>query len=448
VIALVSLSVSPSLVIGGNPVTGTVTLNAPSDTNTTVSLASGSASAVVPGSVVVPAGQTSATFSVTTSAVSAASLASLSASYGGATQTANVTITPVIALVSLSIAPTSVAGGSSSAGVVTLNSAPLTDVVVSLASNSACLAVPASVTVPAGQISATFNVFTNAVSADTMATVTASYGGANKSARLLVWPTTLFDPNSDGKGDILFQNQRTGQLVYWLMDGISMTSIGTTNPGDPGSPDWKMVGTGDFNGDGKPDMLFQNEKTGLLMYWMMNGSTMIASGAISPDNPGSLDWRVVAVADFNSDGKPDILFQNQSTGQLVCWLMNGTKLISYTLLANPGSPAWKVVGAADFNGDGKPDLLLQNQQTGQMIYWLMNGITLITYRYVNSSAPLDWKVVGIIDFNRDGNSDLLFQNQKTGDLMYWLMAGSTMLSAGSLNPSNPGWPDWKAVSPH
>ena len=76
--------------------------------------------------------------------------------------------------------------------------------------------------------------------------------------------------------------------------------------------------------------------------------------------------------DFNGDGQPDILWQNSVTGQRVIWLMNGT---SYSSLPSLGTvpTSWNIAGAADFNGDGKPDILWQNSVTGARVIWLMNG---------------------------------------------------------------------------
>ena len=82
--------------------------------------------------------------------------------------------------------------------------------------------------------------------------------------------------------------------------------------------------------------------------------------------------------DFTADGKPDLIWQNQSTGQLYYWLMNGTAYVSSDYLYNGQAvdTNWKIVGIGDFNGDGKPDLVWQNQSTGQIYYWLMNGTAL------------------------------------------------------------------------
>ena len=73
------------------------------------------------------------------------------------------------------------------------------------------------------------------------------------------------------------------------MNGNSLIGGGavSTNPG----PSWRAIGTGDFNGDGHSDILFQST-SGQSMVWEMNGVNVIGGGAVSP-NPGS-SWRAVA----------------------------------------------------------------------------------------------------------------------------------------------------------
>jgi len=95
-----------------------------------------------------------------------------------------------------------------------------------------------------------------------------------------------------------------------------------------------VIGAGDFNGDGKSDILFQND-SGQAAMWLMNGAS-VTSTALVGANPGP-SWHVIGAGDFNGDGKSDILFQNDS-GQAAMWLMNGTSVTSTALVgANPGA---------------------------------------------------------------------------------------------------------------
>ena len=184
-----SLSLSPTSVTGGGSSTGTVTLNAPAPAGgAQVALSSSDPAATTPASVTVAAGATSATFSVATGAVAVSTPVTISASYGGATQTASLTVLPAV-LSSLSLNPSSVMGGplGKSTGTVTLNGAAAAGgAVVALSSNSSAGSVPPSVTIAAGATSATFTVNTAIVVQATDVTITASYNGTTRSAKLHV----------------------------------------------------------------------------------------------------------------------------------------------------------------------------------------------------------------------------------------------------------------------
>ena len=114
----------------------------------------------------------------------------------------------------LSLYPATVTGGSSSLGTVTLSSyAPPGGVVVTLSSDTPAVTVPASVTVPGGQRSATFPVSTTDVNAATTATISATAGGVTQTATLTVngAPTNLVA--TAGDGDV---------SLYWT--GVSSAS--------------------------------------------------------------------------------------------------------------------------------------------------------------------------------------------------------------------------------
>ena len=89
----------------------------------------------------------------------------------------------------------------------------------------------------------------------------------------------------------------------------------------------------DFNGDGKSDILWQNDN-GQVAIWELNGTTVIGGGIVG--NPGP-SWEVIATGDFNGDGISDILWQNDS-GEVDIWEMNGTSLMAAPVLPIPVQP--------------------------------------------------------------------------------------------------------------
>jgi hypothetical protein len=191
--ALTSLAVSPTSVAGGGSATGTVRLASAAPPNgVAINLASNQPrSASVPLSVTVPGGATSATFPVSTFP-GFNTTAQLSAAMDGTFQFAAISVTeqtPSASLSALTVSPTSVTGGSSATGTVTLTAAaPSGGAVVSLSDNSSATSVPASVTVPAGSSSANFTVTTTSVSAATTSTVSAAWSSVTRTAALTVNP--------------------------------------------------------------------------------------------------------------------------------------------------------------------------------------------------------------------------------------------------------------------
>ena len=274
---------------------------------------------------------------------------------------------------------------------------------------------------------------------------TNSAGTATSNAAVLSVAGALdIDFNADGSPDILLENTATGQRVLWLMGGPNNAYV--TQGLDLGSldPAWHIVGTADFNGDGKPDILLENVSSGQRVLWLMGGPN--DAYVIQGLDLGSLDpvWHIVGTADFNGDGKPDILLENTGNGQRVLWLMGGPNNAHVTLGLDLGSldPAWHIVGTADFNGDGKPDILLENTSSGQRVLWLMGGPNnaYVTQGLDLGSLDPAWHIVALADFNRDGSPDILLENVSSGQRVLWLMGGPNNayvtqgLDLGSLDP--------------
>src|SRR5205807_4122457 len=100
-----------------------------------------------------------------------------------------------VSLSSLTLNPTSVTGGNSSIGTVTLSGpAPAGGAQVALSSNNGAASIPSSVALPAAATSATFTVSTSAVTASTTVAISTAYGGVSRSASLTVMPPLLPAP--------------------------------------------------------------------------------------------------------------------------------------------------------------------------------------------------------------------------------------------------------------
>jgi hypothetical protein len=178
------VTISPASINPGGSATGTVTLSA--TTGATVTLTSSNqAVATVPGSVAVAAGQPSATFTVT--GVAAGS-STITAAVSGGQSSASITVAPVgTPVLGLTLSASSVVGGNPVTGTLVISSpAPAGGMVVTLSSSDP-VSVPANVTIPAGQTTATFTVNTRAVGGNfNNVPINASAGSLNATATLTV----------------------------------------------------------------------------------------------------------------------------------------------------------------------------------------------------------------------------------------------------------------------
>lgn len=253
------------------------------------------------------------------------------------------------------------------------------------------------------------------------------------------------DFNGDGKFDLLWQNQTTGQLIAWHMNGAAVVASQYLNPSSV-PVEWKLRGSGDFNGDGKPDLVWQNTTTGQVIYYLMDGVMSFAVGSFSQSSVDPT-WQIASVRDMDGDARPDILWNNMSTGQVLCWYLNGPTIVRTGWLnANPLADAnWKLRGTGDFAGSAQPDLVWQHELTGQPLLWVMNGNTASSAMAMPSPGAGDWKIRSIGDANVDGSTDLIFENSTTGVVVIWAMQGTSVFSGpvvGTVDPT------WKISAPH
>jgi hypothetical protein len=123
----------------------------------------------------------------------------------------------------------------------------------------------------------------------------------------------------------------------------------------------------------------------------MNGTTPFSEPPVG-GNPGP-NWQVVGSGDFDGGGQADILWQNTG-GQPAIWVMDGLTPVGEPLVgANPG-PSWQIVGTGYFNGlggGGDSDILWQNTD-GQAAIWPMNGTTPTAEVLVGSNPGPSWHI--------------------------------------------------------
>jgi PKD repeat protein len=245
------------------------------------------------------------------------------------------------------------------------------------------------------------------------------------------------DFNGDGRADVLFWWKSSGtNRLYLSNPDASFTQrldpvpVGAINGGDQ----WTV---GDFNGDGRADVLYWWRASGTNRLYLSNGDGSFAQ-RLDPIGAGAINggdqW---TVGDFNGDRRTDVLFWWRSSGTNRLYLSNGDgsfaqRLDPISVGAINGGDRW-IVG--DFNGDRRADVLFWWKAAGTNRLYLADAVGTFT-QSLNPIATAavnggdEWTVG---DFNGDGRADVLFWWKSLGTNRLYL-ANATGTFAPSLDP--------------
>ena len=200
---------------------------------------------------------------------------------------------------------------------------------------------------------------------------------------------------------------------------------------------WRIEGTGDFNTDGKLDILWRHYSTGKNMVWMMNGPQLLRNEVLP--STSNLNWKMIGGGDFNADGKADILWRNYENGKNIVWLMDGLTFTKGVYLPTIADLNWEMVGLGDMDGNGTMDIVWRNKSTGADKIWIMNGTTYVSESLLPAITDPGWKIVGCGEFNGDGKTDLIWRHD-SGSNTIWIMSGLSISGFQSLPAeSNANW---------
>ena len=268
----------------------------------------------------------------------------------------------------------------------------------------------------------------------------AGQGTANLTRNLSWSVAGVGDFDGDGKDDVLLRKAATtGTWYYYPMDGRGhLSGHGAANL--PSDLSWSVAGIGDFDGNGKDDVLLRHED-GRWHFYPMNGRRA-ATGRGTANLTRNLAWSVAGVGDLDGDGRDDVLLRKPTTGTWYYYPMNGRRHLSGRGAANlPSDLSWSLAGIGDFDGDSKDDVLLRHED-GRWHFHPMNGRhTAAGDGRAALTGNLEWSVGGVGDLNGDGKDDVLLRKPATGAWYYYPMNGRLHLPerGGANLTSNRAW---------
>ncbi|MFE0646843.1 FG-GAP-like repeat-containing protein [Streptomyces sp. NPDC058877] len=177
------------------------------------------------------------------------------------------------------------------------------------------------------------------------------------------------DFSRDGREDVIAREASTGKL--WLYPGTGTGGLGSRTL--IGTGGWnamnKVTAFGDLTGDGRSDLIAVETSTGKL--WLYPGTSTGTLGGRKLIGTGG--WNsmnaLVGAGDMNGDGRPDLIAREASTGKL--WLYPGTAIGTIGSRVLIGTGGWNVMetflAVGDYSGDGLNDLatLTKSSYTGE-----------------------------------------------------------------------------------
>lgn len=203
------------------------------------------------------------------------------------------------------------------------------------------------------------------------------------------------DVDGDGNSDIILYNAESGVTGAWLLsEGGAVSGWQTVVQLDEAT---SVIGGGDFNGDGRYDLLLRNDN-GSVGAYLTDGTGWQFFGSVGTE------WTISVTGDLNGDGLSDLILRHDA-GFTGTWLVQEGGAVLWSNL-DTLSDEYEILGAADFNGDGIDDVLLSNTSNRNVGAWLMDSGGGIAGWMGLGTLNEGVTVEALGDFNSDGVADL------------------------------------------
>jgi len=298
-------------------------------------------------------------------------------------------------------------------------------------------------------------------------------------------PPATLDFDGDGLSDLVIRDDATGESRVIHMDGSAPIGASTLAPHPP---DVVLVGNGDYNGDRLADAAWLDEAAGELIIELTDPA--------APPDGMPLDASVVTLpvrywfggsADFDGDGRDDLVVADRDTNRLEVWMMDGVAIDRVQWLGDPR--LYQPIGAGDFDGDGRAeffagsaflgkqllrgiapdgsgwsatyweslaqpmapigvgdhdgdgidDILWLAPDTGAMESWSFNPQGRVVRHPIDRALPAGAQAIGSGDYDGDGRAEIAVREAPPGGLVIWFLDGSNVVDIPEVSPISDSW---------
>ena len=237
------------------------------------------------------------------------------------------------------------------------------------------------------------------------------------------------DFNGDGLPDLAVANRNDGTVTILLGKGDGTFTGGTTVTNVPSAT---ALVVGDFNNDGKADLAVINQGWTSVTILLGNGDGTFTQAASSLTTGFLPIW--ITVGDFNGDGQLDLAVSGLNTIAVFLGKGDGTFTPAPDLTLQGELYG---MAQADFNGDGKADLAVAVANPNQSSIAILLGNGDGTFRAAGQSLPVGQYPASLVaaDFNGDGRTDLAVAIADTNAIEVFLGKGDGTFAAVGASPS-------------
>lgn len=188
----------------------------------------------------------------------------------------------------------------------------------------------------------------------------------------------------------------------------------------------QMVAAGDFNKDGRDDMVFADNDNARVIIGLSNGDGSLTTANVATANGPSS----VAVADFDGDGNLDVAAAcSNGTGSFLRGQGNGT-FFAKVDVTNGNAGSLSNIASGDFDRDGRLDAMMTDSGTGGLSIFRNGGNFTFAATNYGSGGKIGTDIAGIAagDFNGDGFLDVATVQVNTDIMSVWISSGSPTLA--------------------